>query len=255
MTKNYLVVGGTSGIGRATVIRLARDHDANVVFCGRNTEAGAALSQTLTRDTGGTVRYVSADVTSDADVTALFDVVETELPRLDGAFNVAGAAGRDTVLRGVRFHESDEENFDRVFAVNVKGMWRCLRHQLRVMTAQGFGAIVNCASVAGLRSADSLSASYTASKHAVVGLTRALAVEYAREGIRINAICPGVIDTDMLGGMRDSLLEDLRTKNPAARLGTADETAEAVAFLLSERAGYISGATLTIDAGGLTGAL
>jgi NAD(P)-dependent dehydrogenase (short-subunit alcohol dehydrogenase family) len=123
------------------------------------------------------------------------------------------------------------------------------------MSRQRHGSIVNCASVAGLRAADSLSTSYTASKHALLGLTRALAVEYAADGVRVNALCPGVIDTGMLDGMADELQADLRRKNPAARLGTAHEVAVAAEFLLSDRSSYVSGTTLTLDAGGLTGAL
>jgi A-factor type gamma-butyrolactone 1'-reductase (1S-forming) len=248
-TGNYVVVGGTSGIGRAAVRRLASD-GATVVFCGRNTGAGNELC----RELGETVRFLPADITRKPDVTMFFDAVRKTLPTVDGVFNAAGVIGVDSIMRGTRFHESSEENFDSVFAVNVKGIWRCLQHELHIMAAQGKGAIVNCASVAGLRAADSLSVSYTASKHALVGMTRALAAEYARDRIRINAICPGVIDTEMLQGLHDQLLADLRTKNPAARIGTPEEVADVVEFLLSDKSSYVNGAVLTIDAGGLTGA-
>ena len=254
MSTNYLVVGGTKGIGRATVAHLVTSCSANVVFCGQDAEAGAALRESLAAHSDCTVRFVSADIRLESDVAALFDVVERTLTTLDGAFNAAGIAGTDSVMRGVSFHDSDEANFDRVFSVNVKGIWRCLRRELAIMSHQGYGSVVNCASVAGLRAADSLSASYTASKHALVGLTRALAIEYAGDGVRVNALCPGVIDTDMLNGMADELRADLKRKNPAARLGTAHEVAEAAEFLLSGRSSYISGTTLTIDAGGLCGA-
>jgi A-factor type gamma-butyrolactone 1'-reductase (1S-forming) len=246
---HYLVVGGTRGIGRASVEQLARA-GGKVLFCGRDTAAGEALAASVPDSV-----FMPADITRQDDVDRLFDAVTAHFPRLDGAFNAAGVIGRDSVHRGVRFHESNDENFDRVFEVNVKGIWRCLRHELRIMAAQGHGAVVNCSSVAGLRAADSLSAAYTASKHALLGLTRALAVEYAPAGVRINAIAPGVIDTDMLGGMRDALLHDLRRKNAGARIGTAAEVAETVGFLLSDAASYVSGAVLTVDAGGLTGAL
>ena len=246
---HYLVVGGTRGIGRAAVEHLARS-GGKVLFCGRDASAGAALAGSLP----GSL-FVPADITRQDEVDRLFAAVAQHLPRLDGVFNAAGVIGRDSVHRGVRFHESDEGNFDRVFEVNVKGIWRCLRHELRIMAAQGHGAVVNCSSVAGLRAADSLSAAYTASKHALIGLTRALAVEYAPAGLRINAIAPGVIDTEMLGGMREALLHDLRRKNPGARIGTAEEVAATVVFLLSDSAAYVNGAVLTVDAGGLTGAL
>jgi len=255
LQKNYLVVGGTRGIGKATVKYLVTDCSANVIFCGRDAAAGSALCDSLAARAKSTVRFVAADIRLESDVASLFNVVGQTLTTLDGAFNAAGVAGADSPMRGVRFHNSDEAIFDEVFSVNVKGIWRCLRRELAIMSRQRHGSVVNCASVAGLRAADSLSVSYTASKHALLGLTRALAVEYSAEGIRVNALCPGVIDTDMLDGMADELEADLRRKNPAARLGTALEVAVAAEFLLSDRSSYISGATLTIDAGGLTGAL
>lgn len=247
----FAVVGATRGIGAATVAALAADPARRIVFCGRDRDAGAALAEKL----GDTVDFVPADVT-DPDAVAQFFAAVAERGRLVGAFNCAGVIGTDTVLRGNHFHEADPDQFDSVLAVNVTAVARCLRHELRLMVEHGAGgAVVNCSSVAGLRAADSLSVSYTAAKHAVVGMTRTLAVEYARHGIRLNAVCPGVIDTDMLGGLHDRLLTHLRAKNPAARIGTAAEVADAVEFLLSDRATYISGTTLTVDAGGLYGAL
>ncbi len=194
-------------------------------------------------------------MTSAESVEDLFAYLKSTVDGLDGAFNGAGIAGSDSTIRNVPFHASTEAQFDTVLETNVKGMWRSLRCELEIMERQGYGAIVNCSSVAGLRSADSKSAAYTASKHAVIGLSRALAAEYAPRGIRINAVCPGVIDTPMLDRMREPLLADLRLKNPAARLGSPREVADAVVFLLSDRAGYINGTTLTIDGGGLYGAL
>ncbi|MBF6328293.1 SDR family NAD(P)-dependent oxidoreductase [Nocardia transvalensis] len=245
----FAVVGATRGIGAATVEVLAADPARRVVFCGRDREAGAALAEKL----GDTVDFVAADVTRPDEVEQFFAAVATR-GRLVGAFNCAGVIGTDTILRGTHFHDADPAQFDAVLAVNVTALARCLRHELRLMVDHG-GAVVNCSSVAGLRAADSLSVSYTAAKHAVVGMTRALAVEYARHGIRVNAVCPGVIDTDMLAGLHDQLLEHLRAKNPAARIGTPAEVADTVEFLLSDRAAYISGTTVTIDAGGLYGAL
>ncbi|CAL9369474.1 A-factor type gamma-butyrolactone 1'-reductase (1S-forming) [Nocardiopsis dassonvillei] len=251
----YLVVGGTSGIGAETVRLLAGLDGATVVFSGRSEESARELVASLGPDRRDRAVFVRADVTRRRDMDALFDRVRALPGELHGAFNSAGIAGGDGPLRGVPFHEADEHGFDRVVETNLKGTWHSLRGELAIMSAQGSGSIVNCSSVAGLRSADSMSASYTMSKHAVVGLSRALAVEYAAYGVRVNAVCPGVIDTPMLGGMREELLADLRRKNPAARIGTPREVAEAVVFLLSDRSGYISGTTLTVDAGGLTGAL
>lgn len=253
--KNYVVTGGTSGIGKAVVRALATKSSGNVIFCGTNKESGEALAHDLANGAAGIVEFVYADVTDGASLECMFRHVERKFEYLHGAFNAAGISGKDSLLRGVSFHESNEDQFDRVIDVNLKGLWRSLRHELSIMVEQGHGAIVNCASVAGLRCADSMSASYTASKHAVVGISRALAVEYARHGLRVNAVCPGVIDTPMLGDMHQALLSDLRRKNPAARIGTPQDVAESVLFLLSESSSYISGTTLTVDAGGLQGAL
>jgi len=252
--KQYLVVGGTKGIGRAAVTRFVRS-GAHVIFCGRDRESGEALVTERDAERSGCALFQPADIRIQRDVDVLFDVVARRFATLDGVFNCAGVIGRDTLAQGIAFHESEEDAFDSVFDVNVKGMWRCLRQELRIMAAQGSGAIVNCASVAGLRSADSRSVSYTASKHALVGMTRALAAQYAPLGIRVNAICPGVIDTDMLSGMREELLHDLRNKNAGARIGTPDEVASAAEFLLSDDSAYINGVALIIDAGGLTGAI
>ncbi|MGI5170973.1 SDR family NAD(P)-dependent oxidoreductase [Spirillospora sp. CA-253888] len=248
----FAVTGGTRGIGAATVDQLAADHPAaRIVFCGRDRAAGTALADKL----GPTVEFVPADVTDPGQVAAFFAAVAAR-GRLTGAFNCAGVLGTDTTLRGNTFHTADPAGFAHVMAVNVFGLADCLRHELRLFTEQGGGgAIVNMASVAGLRAADSLSVSYTASKHAVVGMTRALAAEYAPHGLRINAVCPGVIATDIIEGLHEPLLAQLRAKNPGARIGAASEVATTVAFLLSEGASYVSGTTLTVDAGGLYGAL
>ncbi|MFD4433814.1 SDR family NAD(P)-dependent oxidoreductase [Nocardia sp. NPDC058497] len=247
-----VVIGATRGIGAATVIQLANDHpDTRIVFCGRDVAAGEALADKLSP----AVEFVPTDITDPAQVAAFFDVVAAR-GNLAGAFNCAGIIGTDTILRGNHFHDADPEEFEQVMAVNALAMATCLRHELRLLTTHGKGgSIVNMASVAGLRAADSLAVSYTASKHAVVGLTRALAAEYSRHRIRINAVCPGVIETEILEGLHEPLLAQLRAKNPDAYFGTPTEVATTVSFLLSQNASYISGTTVTIDAGGLYGAL
>lgn len=253
-TGAYLVSGGTSGIGAAVVSRLAAT-GSPIFFTGRDRTAARGVVESLPTAGRDLVEFVAADVADADDVAALFERVRDAGVPLIGAYNGAGIAGQDGPLTGVPFHLSEEAAFDWVVDVNLKGTWRLLRHELALMVEQRGGAIVNCSSVAGLRAADSRSASYTAAKHGVLGLTRAVAVEYAPYGVRVNAVCPGVIDTPMLGGMREHLLEDLRATNSAARLGTAAEVADAVYFLLSPASGYISGTTLIIDAGGLTGAV
>lgn len=247
----HVVVGGTRGIGAATARWLAADPDHVVVVGGRDVDAGEQLAA---EEHAGQLHYRPADVTDPAALDRFFAEVIDLVPLVHGAFNAAGVVGNDTMLRGTRFHQATEDELDRVLGVNVSGTWRCLRHELRLMAASGGGSIVNCASVAGLRAADSLSTSYTASKHAVVGMTRALAVEYAPDQVRVNAVCPGIINTDMIDGMQGDLLQNLRNKNPGARIGRPEEVASLVAFLLSEDASYISGAAIPVDAGGLHGA-
>jgi NAD(P)-dependent dehydrogenase (short-subunit alcohol dehydrogenase family) len=253
--RNYVVTGGTSGIGLAVVRALAATGANSVTFCGTNINSGKELEKSLVDGGFANMKFIQADVTDDLSLSKMFIYIKDTYSSLDGAFNAAGIAGMDGKFRGLAFHESSELDFDRVMNVNVKGLWWSMRHELSIMAGQGYGSIVNCSSVAGLRCADSMSASYTASKHAVIGMSRALAVEYAKYGVRVNAVCPGVIDTPMLGAMRTELLVDLKRKNAAARIGSPNDVAESVLFLLSDKSEYINGTTLTIDAGGLSGAL
>lgn len=237
--KVALVTGAASGIGRASALAFARG-GARVVL-GDIAEDGLTETQRLISEAGGEALAVRTDVSHAADVQALVDAAVQTYGRLDCAHNNAG-------LLGAFAHtaESTEENFDRLIAVNLKGVWLCLRAEIPQMLSQGGGAIVNTASSAGLVGFRGLPA-YVASKHGVAGLTKTAAAEYARKGIRVNAVCPGFVDTPMVQGLSGSDRIDL----PIGRLAKPEEIAEAVIWLCSSAASYVTGHTLVVD-GALT---
>jgi NAD(P)-dependent dehydrogenase (short-subunit alcohol dehydrogenase family) len=241
-----LVTGGASGIGRATAHAFARE-GAIVVVADRDAEAGAIVAADLVAG-GASAEFVRCDVTAAAEVDALVAGLVARHGRLDAAFNNAGIEEESA-----RLADGDEALFDRMMAVNVKGVWLCLRAQLRQMARQRSGAVVNTASVAGLVGAPK-HAIYAASKHAVIGLTRSAAAEYGRVGVRVNAICPGVIRTPMFERAleRQVATEDaIRAMHPVGRIGEVDEVANAVLYLCSDESPFVTGHALTID-GGMT---
>lgn len=265
--KNVLVIGGTSGIGAASAIKLAEE-GAAVAVVGRDVARGHAVLNALHRFNSKSI-YISADVTNFMQVDNMFKVVISKFKNIDCVFNCAGVLGNDTVLCGNAFHESSEENWNLVMNTNVKAVWYCMKHELKHMSNNKHGVILNNSSVAGLKAANSKSASYTASKHAVIGLTKATAYEYATCGIRINAICPGIIDTPFLKNIPqiknhynlispqfagDSQhMQNYRGGSFNLRMGTPEEVASVVVFLLSDDASYINGSAVVVDAGGLFG--
>lgn len=244
--KVALVTGGASGIGRATALAMVAA-GAKVAICDRDATLGPQVVGEIER-LGGQAMFCHADVTNAAQVTAMVDAIVGRYGRLDCAFNNAGIEG----AYGPTVDYAQDE-FERVFAINVLGVFLCLQAELRAMLKTGGGAIVNTASITGLVGWRGAPA-YSASKHAVVGLTRTAALENSRYGIRVNAVCPGVIETPMGARIMQEnpgAREKLEAKHPMRRLGRPEEVARAVVWLCSDAASFTTGHTLTMD-GGLT---
>lgn len=239
-----LVTGGASGIGRATVLAFARA-GATVIVADIDATTGEESAHEAA-STGARAECHRVDVSRGAEVEALVDGIRVRHGRLDAAFNNAGIEEENT-----RLADGDEALFDRMMAVNVKGVWLCMKHELRAMARQRAGAIVNTASVAGLVGAPK-HAAYAASKHAVIGLTKSAAAEYGRIGIRVNAVCPAVIRTPMFEravARGAASAEQIAALHPAGRIGEADEVAAAVLFLCSDAAPFVTGHAMTVDGG------
>ena len=244
--KIALITGAGSGIGRATSLVMARE-GATLVVSDINAEGGEETLSAV-KDLGADGIFVHADVSKSDDVQALIAQAVQTYGRLDCAYNNAGIEG---YMAG-RLHEYPEDTWDRLIDINLKGVWLCLKHEIPQMLQQGGGAIVNTASAAGLVGSRRLSA-YVASKHAVVGLTKAAALEYAADGVRVNAVCPGIIDTPMvqrlIGGREADYEATIPTRQPIGRLGTPAEIAESVAWLCSDAASLVTGLAMAVDGG------
>jgi NAD(P)-dependent dehydrogenase (short-subunit alcohol dehydrogenase family) len=242
--KVALVTGGTAGIGRATAIAYAQQQ-AKVVVVGRRMDEGEETVR-LIKEAGGEAIFVQADVTKETDVKAMVDKAVSVFGRLDIAFNNAGTVGENPSLI-----EQTEAEYDRIMNVNVKGIWLSMKYEIAQMLQQGSGAIVNTASGVGVVALPTVPL-YTASKHAVVGLTKAAALQYAKAGIRINVVAPGAVETDMYEaatGGQDEAKAYMAGLHPIGRVGTPLEVANAVLFLSSDLASFITGETLMVDGG------
>jgi NAD(P)-dependent dehydrogenase (short-subunit alcohol dehydrogenase family) len=240
--KVVLITGGTAGIGRATAVAFGR-HGAHVVVSGRRKAEGED-SVAIVEKVGGKGLFVRSDVSREEDIAALVDRTVDHFGRLDIVFNNAGVLERGLTT------DITAESYERIFGINVRGVAFGMKHQIAAMLKTGGGSIVNNASVLGIRPYPELSL-YNASKFAVIGLTKTAALEYAAKGIRVNAVCPAIIETDMTAIAR----EDDQTRNgllllhPVRRFGSSDEVADAVLWLCSPSSGFITGVALPVDGG------
>ncbi len=237
--KVALVTGGGSGIGRATALAFARE-GARVVVADVVAEAGAETVE-QTRQAGGEALFVRCDVSRAPEVEALIARCVEAYGRLDCAHNNAGVLGQPASTV-----DCTEENWDRVMAVNLKGVWLCMKHEIAQMLRQGGGAVVNTSSTAGLVGFRN-SPAYAASKAGVVLLTQVAALEYVQRGIRVNAVCPGQVDTPMVNSRPG--FDTGRVVEPIGRAGRPEEIAEAVVWLCSDAASYVTGCAMPVDGG------
>jgi NAD(P)-dependent dehydrogenase (short-subunit alcohol dehydrogenase family) len=244
--KAALITGGGGGIGRATALAFARE-GARVAVADYAAET-AAETVAMANAAGGQAITLTGDVTRDRDVKTMLDDTIVAYGRLDCAFNNAGIAPYQVEASGKKTAEWSESSFDRMIAVNLKGVWLCMRAEIRQMLTQGGGAIVNTGSIAGLIGLVTSSA-YVAAKHGVIGLTKTAALEYAEAGIRVNAVCPGFIKTRMTEDTMRRRGETILAQIPVKRMGSPEEIAEMVVWLCSDRASYVTGAAYNVDGG------
>ncbi|WP_029292779.1 SDR family NAD(P)-dependent oxidoreductase [Chryseobacterium hispalense] len=242
--KVVLITGASSGLGFATAEAFAAS-GASVVLSASNKENLDSATKELANK-GYTVKAIECDVTDDKQVANLVEQIVDSFGKLDIAFNNAGIDGPHK-----SFTETTLDDYDQVNAVNLRGVWSSMKHELVQMEKQGSGIIVNCSSIGGLIGLPGRSA-YHATKHGVLGLTKSAGVEYAKKGIRINAVCPGVFDTPMFRKMSDAnpeALKEISDMQPIGRIGDADELAAAVLWLCSPAASFVIGTGLSVDGG------
>jgi NAD(P)-dependent dehydrogenase (short-subunit alcohol dehydrogenase family) len=243
--KSIVITGAGAGIGRATALAFGRA-GARVMAADMDRERGEATVAAINQ-AGGQARFHPCDVSVSADVEALMAATVDAYGQLDCAYNNAGIEGP-----GGLTHLYDEALWYKVIAVNLIGVWLCMKYEIPHMLQQGSGAIVNAGSIAGLVASTGNGSAYTASKHGIIGLTKVAALEYAKAGIRVNAICPGVIQTTMTERMESRTpwyFERIAAVSPTGRVGTPEEVAEAVLWLCSKAASFVTGHALTVDGG------
>jgi NAD(P)-dependent dehydrogenase (short-subunit alcohol dehydrogenase family) len=240
--KTAVVTGAAGGIGRGVALELAREGAAVLVSDLGAAKAGGEETVALIEAEGGTAAFTPCDVTSAQDCAALVDTALARFGALDCAVNNAGIAVHKPLA------EVTEEEYDRVLAVNLKGVFLGMRAQIRAMVERGGGAIVNIASVAGLMAVPLISP-YTASKHGIIGLTRNAAMEYGTAGVRVNAVCPNAIRTPLMDASPPEFVAELIRPQAIKRVGEPDEVGFAVAYLCSDRAAFVTGVALPVDGG------
>ncbi len=240
--KVAVVTGGAFGIGRAAAIAFAKK-GAKVIVADWVEDYETV--ETI-KSFGGEAEFVKCDVSKYADVKRLMETAVSTYGRIDFAFNNAGVEGISAPT-----HECTEENWDRTIDVDLKGVWLCLKYEIQQMLKQKKGAIVNNASVAGLVGFMNIPA-YVASKHGIIGLTKNAALEYAKQGIRVNAVCPGVIKTPMIDrftGKNKEVEKQFESQEPIGRLGEPEEVADTVIWLCSDEASFVTGNSMSVDGG------
>ena len=244
--KVALITGSSSGIGRSCAVAFAREGSKVVVSCDKDLEGGNETVRFI-KEVGGDAIFVKADVSCGQDVEFMVKAAIERYGRLDCAVNNAAICPPE-----IPFIDHTEEQWEHIININLKGVWWCMKYELKEMEMQGKGTIVNISSLGGLRGLDYLSV-YVASKHGVLGLTKTAALEYAKKGIRINAVCPSLVRTGMsfdLGGMDLGGLQDVVVQRiPMGRLGEPNEIAETVLWLCSDLASFATGSIVCIDGG------
>jgi len=248
--KVALVTGGSSGLGAAAALRFAQE-GAQVVIAARRVEQSTAVVQRITAQ-GGEAHFVPCDVSRAADVERMVKATLERFGRLDCAVNNAGIVGPyRTPLADIT-----EPQWDELMGVNLKGVWLCMKHEIPAMLANGGGAIVNVSSIYGFKPSDLGHAPYSTSKHGVIGLTRAAAVDYGQMSIRVNAVAPGFTQSEMVDPGKPGAAERYKIAtarhSSVNRLGEADEVASAIVWLCSQSASFVNGAVLAVDGGGTT---
>ena len=240
--KVAIVTGGSFGIGRAAAILFAqKGAQVAIVDCIEDKETLDAI-----KSSGGEAIFIKCDISKEEEVKSMVEKTISTFGRLDFAFNNAGIEGLSAIT-----HECTTENWDKVIGVNLKGAWLCMKYEIPYMLKQKKGSIVNTASVAGLVGFQGIPA-YTASKHALNGLTKSAALEYAKLGIRINSVCPGVIKTPMVDrftGKKKEVEQQFENQEPIGRMGQPEEVAEAVCWLCSDSASFVTGINMAVDGG------
>jgi NAD(P)-dependent dehydrogenase (short-subunit alcohol dehydrogenase family) len=239
--KVVLITGGNAGIGRAAALEFA-NQGAKVVVSGRREKEGREVIAEI-KALGGKAIFVKTDVSKESDVKAMIEQTLATFGRLDCAFNNAGIVQAPTPLP-----DQTEETYDQIMDINVKGVWLSLKHEIPAMLKTGGGAIVNNSSVGGLVGF-AMAPVYVASKHAVIGLTKSVALEYATQHVRFNAVAPGTIETRMFRDFAPEVRQMLESAHPMGRIGQPEEIASTVVWLCSDGASFVTGQTVPIDGG------